>query len=151
MPVDVDFLSQSFGSAQKAAEPPPPSPPVTLVTEPDTDFLSRAFSQAPEMRTPDAALQFDPLGVFFRGLRATGNVAAGALEDVGFGAADILAGRQPSLENVRSALTTFEPTPAEQALAQEKGIGAGLTSGLVGAVKSAPTLAAGALISGVTK
>jgi hypothetical protein len=164
--LDLDSIARAAGVI---ADSPPPQPSQTL----DLDAIARS---APADPTSDKRLQlileksrlqseasgvdlalsapsmvFDPAGTFFRGLRATGNILAGAGEDVALGIASPWTGQQPSFENLRSALMTYEPTPAEKALAEEKGIGAGLTSGVVGAVKTVPTLAAGALITALTK
>jgi len=146
-------------------EPPPPPAPIDLDAIGRSANFDEALARdqrrqdlwqqknllATQTAVPDLVMRFDPLGTFFRGLRGLGNVAAGAVEDIGLGAAYPETGQPPTLENVRSALTTYEPTPLERDLQQVPGVSAALTRGGISAVKTAPTLAAGAVISGVTK
>src|SRR5436190_290130 len=160
--LDLDAIARSAGAIKET------SPNLAALdldaigrSAPADDLIARERRKAslrgemaalqPEAQAADIAMRFDPLGEFFRGLRASGNVLAGAGEDVALGVAAPFTGQPPSLENVRSALTTFEPTPAEKALAQQPGVAAGLTRGVVGAVKTVPVLAAGAALTGLTK
>lgn len=102
---------------------------------------------------PDLVMRIDPLGVFARGTRAAGNIGAGAVEDIGLEAGRLfgLTPEPSRFENLRHAMTEWTPTPVEEGLAQERGVSAALTRGGIGAVKTAPTLAAGAAITAATK
>lgn len=106
---------------------------------------------AGETAIPDLVMRVDPVGTFFRGTKALGNILAGGVEDVGLGLSYPATGQPPNLENLRHALTEWTPTPTEEALAQERGVGAALTRGGIGAIKTAPILAAGGVVTAATK
>src|SRR6185436_221020 len=97
-------------------EPPPPPAPIDLDAIGRSANFDEALARdqrrqdlwqqknllATQTAVPDLVMRFDPLGTFFRGLRGLGNVAAGAVEDIGLGAAYPETGQPPTLENVRS-------------------------------------------------
>lgn len=84
-----------------------------------------------------------PLSPVFHGLRTAGSALWAIPADIGFGLADISQGRLPTLENLRSALTSPGPTPAEREVAAYGGPLADLFTGVGHTVKSVPMLAAG--------
>jgi hypothetical protein len=152
--LDLDAIGRAAGAVADSPQPAPPLDLDAIGRSVSADDLIARETRKASLRSEmagagtvgdvaDVVSRFDPLGTFFRGLRATGNVLAGAGEDV-------LSGK-PGWENVNSALTTYQPTPYEQELAKDRGVAAGLKSGVIGMVKTAPTLAAAAAITAVTK